>query len=90
METGGGYLSENQSAERPGFFRDGGELPSLVRRLAPQSVYLVHRDADARPTLASAVDVFLISWNGTIPPHGWTWFGAIWNIMTGLGSRDRR
>ena len=38
---------------------DGGELASLVRRLAPQSVYLVHGNADARGSLASDLDVYL-------------------------------
>lgn len=38
---------------------DGGELASLVRRLAPQSVYLVHGDADARRALAANIDVIL-------------------------------
>ena len=38
---------------------DGNELASLVRRLAPQSVYLVHGDEDARRALASDIDAAL-------------------------------
>lgn len=38
---------------------DGNELASLVRRLAPQSVYLVHGDAGARRALASDIDAAL-------------------------------
>ncbi len=38
---------------------DRGELVSLVRRLTPRSVYLVHGDEDARRSLASDLDVYL-------------------------------
>jgi Cft2 family RNA processing exonuclease len=51
---------------------DGGELASLVRRLAPQSVYLVHGNADARSSLASDLDVYLPE-GAHLPENGGTY-----------------
>lgn len=60
---------------------DGGELASLVRRLAPQSVYLVHGDADARRALASDVDVALPD-GAHLPDNG--------GVYTAQGAGRRR
>ena len=38
---------------------DGGELASLVRRLAPQAAYLVHGEDEARRALATELDLHL-------------------------------
>ncbi len=63
---------------------DSGELASLVRRLSPRSVYLVHGDGDARAALASVLDLHLPE--GVHLPEN----GGVYTVEEAVSRQKRR
>jgi uncharacterized protein len=63
---------------------DAGELGAIVRRLAPEAVYLVHGDDDARAALSRTMDLHL-SRGVHLPDNG-----ASYSHEPATGSRARR